>query len=240
MRIPFRSLALTLTLALFAAGCASGGANLDPAPSANEAPAAEEAVVRNVNGVEMTVQAGAWAGEEGVTQDVTPLQVTLNNGSSDSVAVRYRNFSLIAPDGQRYAALPPFSVQGTVDMRETEPVADPGFTYDGFGVAPSYGGYYSGGVGVYDTYGYSAYDTGYYGTYADYWDNVQLPTREMIARALPEGVVEPGGRVQGFLYFEKVDGDAVPRVRFRADLQDAGGGRTFGEISIPFTVSEDE
>jgi hypothetical protein len=60
----------------------------------------------------------------------------------------------------------------------------------------------------------------------------------MIAEVLPEGVLEPGGRVEGFLYFERVDPQA-PRVRFRADLTSADTGEVFGEVSIPFTVNYD-
>lgn len=44
-----------------------------------------------------------------------------------------------------------------------------------------------------------------------------LPTERMIRRALPEGVLEPGGAVAGFLYFDEVD-DETRRITFEADL----------------------
>jgi hypothetical protein len=40
----------------------------------------------------MVVQPDARTGETGVTQDGTPVQVTIKNDSDNPVAVRYRNF----------------------------------------------------------------------------------------------------------------------------------------------------
>jgi hypothetical protein len=56
----------------------------------------------------------------------------------------------------------------------------------------------------------------------------------MIVKALPEGVLEPGGRVTGFVYFEEVED--VPRVRFVAQLVNASTGARFGTLTIPFVV----
>ncbi len=83
-----------------------------------------------------------------------------------------------------------------------------------------------------------SFDSEYYGFYNDYWRNIELPTQEMLDRALPEGSLEDGGRVEGFVYFEKVDPDQVERVVFRFDLIDAQTGGIFGTLSIPFVVKE--
>lgn len=71
------------------------------------------------------------------------------------------------------------------------------------------------------------YDPMYNEHYYSYWR--ELPTPDMRRRALPDGVLESGGRAEGWFYFEKVQ-DNVDRLTFRADLVHAETGRQFGEI----------
>ena len=56
----------------------------------------------------------------------------------------------------------------------------------------------------------------------------------MLRPALPEGVLQPGGHAQGFLYFHTEERGAA--VEFLVSLVDASSGQSFGTISIPFTV----
>ncbi|QDG49522.1 hypothetical protein FIV42_01850 [Persicimonas caeni] len=81
------------------------------------------------------------------------------------------------------------------------------------------------------------YYSRYYPLYAEY----QLPTGEMLVRALPEGVIDPGGRITGFVYFEDLESiEPTPdRVTFRYVLVDAEANRRFGVVEIPFDVVED-
>ena len=62
----------------------------------------------------------------------------------------------------------------------------------------------------------------------------------MVQKALPEGVLEPGGRMAGVLYFENVDiGDVNgddDMGRFSMDLVDASTTRAIGTISIPLEI----
>jgi hypothetical protein len=51
---------------------------------------------------------------------------------------------------------------------------------------------------------------------------------------LPEGVLDNGGRITGFLYFGGLD--HPQSVSFTADLVDASTGAHFGRIVIPFDV----
>lgn len=68
------------------------------------------------------------------------------------------------------------------------------------------------------------------------WENYEaLPTDEMLAWAMPEGVVQPGGSVSGYLYFERVDIDEND-VLFRAHLDSAESGLEVVTVSIPFLV----
>ena len=212
------------------------GTQLDPAPAA-ETVGAETAVER-VNGVRMTAETGAWDGLARVTTEVTPIRVTIENGSSAPIRLRYDEFALVNPQGRRYAALPPYGVEGSVEdpvlVDAYDPVTTPGFAYSGFSVALYYGSVYPTLTPYAGSFGY---DPLYYDRYYTAYRDVELPTQEMVREALPEGVIDPGGRVSGFLYFERVPPSA-PRVRFRADLANAQSGETFGEITIPFVVEE--
>jgi hypothetical protein len=60
----------------------------------------------------------------------------------------------------------------------------------------------------------------------------RLPVREMIERALAEGVLLPDERRTGFLYFERPDN--VEQVDLRIDLVSAEDHNRFGMIRIPF------
>lgn len=149
--------------------------------------------------------------------------------------LRYNEFALVSPTGRRYAALPPYGVEGDVAdptlVDAYDPVT-PAFTYDRFRVAPYYASVYPTLTPYNDPF---YYDRPYYDRYYTVYRDIELPTQEMVEQVLPEGVIDPGGSVSGFLYFERVDPEA-PRVRFRADLANARTGETFGEVSIPFTV----
>jgi hypothetical protein len=62
-----------------------------------------------------------------------------------------------------------------------------------------------------------------------------LPTQDMVKRALPEGRLENGGTIAGFLYFQGV-ADRERQVILQAQLMDANTGEGLGELSIPFYV----
>jgi hypothetical protein len=57
----------------------------------------------------------------------------------------------------------------------------------------------------------------------------------MIAEALPEGVLQDGGRVEGFLYFRGVLGREA-RVTLRFELTDAANDQPFGAVNVPLVV----
>ncbi|MEZ4599598.1 MAG: hypothetical protein R2940_07400 [Syntrophotaleaceae bacterium] len=217
-----------LVLSAFLSACA---ADLKPAPSATTVPRLEEAARSSVGGVKMIAQADEWPGPVDVKEVVTPVRVVVENNSGQPLRIAYTEFALVAPDGRRFSALPPFQIEGEVSQTATA-VVDPIFGYRGFEIAPGYGPYYP-GIGTYREPFY--YDPYYYGTYRPYWVQIDLPTEEMIQRALPEGVLNSGGRIDGYLYFED-DSDDVGSVTFRADLVNARKGTSFGEIRIPFIV----
>ncbi|ROO29802.1 hypothetical protein [Salinisphaera japonica] len=228
---------LATTLAVLAlAGC-GGGVNLKPASSIGPNGDSNRSVVDAVNGVQMRVKTGQWDGDASVLRDVTPMHVRIENESDQPIRLSYDNFALVAAaTGQRFAALPPIAIDGSVE-RSANVVGSPGFTSSGFAVAPYYSSSYP-GMNAYSTaYGY---DSGYYNNYTRRWAdyNVKLPTPYMREVAIPDGVIEPGGMIEGFLYFEKVPTDKIAGVDFRATLVNAESGNRFGQISVPFISTQ--
>ena len=63
-----------------------------------------------------------------------------------------------------------------------------------------------------------------------------LRDRDLLASTIPEGVIRPGGRVEGTLWFEKLD-QADSTLMFTMDLVDASTGEEFGTIEVPFDLT---
>ncbi|MBH02560.1 MAG: hypothetical protein CMP08_00245 [Xanthomonadales bacterium] len=228
---------LATTLAVLAlAGC-GGGVNLKPASSVGPNSDGDRSVVNAVDGVQMRVKTGQWDGDASVLRDVTPIHVRIENESDQPIRLSYENFALVAEaTGQRFAALPPIAINGSVE-RSANVVGSPGFTSSGFAVAP----YYASSYPTMNAYGTAyGYDTGYYNNYISRWADysVELPTPYMRQVAIPDGVVEPGGMIEGFLYFEEVPTDKVAGVDFRSTLVNAETGNRFGQISVPFIATQ--
>jgi hypothetical protein len=66
---------------------------------------------------------------------------------------------------------------------------------------------------------------------------VQLPTAEMLRKALPEGVLRPDGSMTGFLYFDRPA--HVQSATLTLELVNALDDRRIGAIDIPFVARED-
>jgi hypothetical protein len=221
------AMALCTAGAVALTGCASTP-ELVPAPNAQPAPPGPgKGAVAEVRGVTVIARSDAWSGFPPDLDRVTPILVTIENDGAVPVRIRYNEFSLEAPStGASYAAIPPFDVRGT----EVEPITRLG--YRGFWVAPYYAPYYP---GLRPYYGAFPFDQYYYDQYYPTWVNIELPTGDMVQKALPEGVLDPGGRVTGCLYFRKVKRGAGT-VEFTDKLVNAATGAALGTIRIPFEV----
>lgn len=222
--------ALCASALLVAAGC-STTPELVPV---NDSGAASGTVER-VDGVSFEVRAGAWSGDPDIRDHVVPIRVDIRNQGDRPVKIGYGQFALVTSDGTMLGAIPPLRVKGSESDRRvvTDLTIDPAFNYSGFYAAPYYGGLYPGVPTFTGDYYFDSY---YYDTYDTYWIDTELPTPGMLARALPDGRLEPGGQVRGYLYFESLPGDVSGQVTFRADLINAETGKAFGEISIPYRV----
>lgn len=225
---------LALGSILLGAGC--GPADLKPAPTANEVARLDEAAVDRVRGVKVIAQADEWPGPLPIRNEVMPVRVVIDNRSQMPLRLRYSDFALVAADGTYYAALPLYQIEGSV--REPvliggyTPLADPELIYHNFMIAPLYHPLYPTLVAYPGTF---AYDPFYYETYATYWTMLPLPTEAMFEWALPEGVLEAEGHLDGYLYFERIP-EEHSRVTFRANLVNARNNYVFGEVRIPFIV----
>lgn len=222
---PFRVSCVLATVLL--AGCAT---QLVPAPGATRIEAGPGvAAVSEGNGVHVVARVDAWRGYPADLElEGTPVLVTVENGGARRVGVRHEHFALLGQDGRTFAVLAPFEIEGSVPERFPAAFAGPGFGYYRvYGPHPRFGTRFG------HPFGWGpAWDPFYWEPYATRW--VTLPTGDMVQKALPETTLEPGGRVRGFLYFEKVRD--IPAVTFRARLVDATTGRPFGTVEIPFVV----
>lgn len=218
------------------AACAAP--ELKPAAGARTLAADEDVAVAVVGGVSFRVDGGAWDGFPAELDAVVPVRVTIENDGAHPVRIRFEDMALMGPEGTEFAALPPLRIDA-VEMTEGSVGGTPympyraGFGWDRFLVADPYMPYYA---GLDPWVGPFAYDPLYYDRYYGEWP-VELPTESMIERALPEGVVSPGGRVSGFVYFEDVPDD-VERVTFRAEVVNASTGERMGVVSIPFVAKD--
>lgn len=233
---PIRSPLPMLALVAAVLACATTYPRLEPAPSTAKVDDAR--AIRSIDGVTVEVESDIWPERADLRAHAVPLEVTIENASDRAITLRYQDFSLIGDDGRVYSALPPFEISGEI----AEPVGAavgypviqrPGFRSTRFYVSPYYAHFYP----TLQPYsGRFYYDPFYYDHHFTLWRRVELPTHEMLERALPEGVIEPGGSVSGVVFFQPVDHERTDRVRFRFDLVAGADADVFGEVSIPFEV----
>jgi hypothetical protein len=210
-------------LLLWGAGCAHE-VQLYPATPSQQVPTEKRAAWGEAGGVRVTAVPNSWHGDpHDLGVGMTPIEMRIENKSDAPLRVRYTEMSFETPTGFKLQPLHPYNIQAAPTNLQ------PGFAYSGFWAAPYYGAFYP-GIPLWAAG--APWDMGYY--YYGGWIE-PLPTRDMVQRALPEGVVEAGGYVSGFVYFPELrSGDYS--VNFRFSLHDANTGEDKGEVVIPFTV----
>jgi len=210
---------------------------LEPAAGAALAPGGVNVAEASAAGVTVKVTGDSWKGEpRDLGTLFTPVRVTLENHSGKTLRVSYRDFSLAGGSGFNYAAIPPMKARGTLNASKTTSAPPPrlvGWEHRGFMVAPHYSYLYP---GIEAWAGPFAYDPLYYDNFYSRWPE-RLPTQDMLSEALPEGTLQDGGSVSGFVYFQSVTG-RESAVRFKMDLVDATDGQAFGRLAIPFQTKQ--
>ena len=217
---------LCLVGAIGAAGCSRNYAKLTPAPQASIVSGPGGGAGTVAAGVRVIARSEAWEWEpRNLHSKVTPMLIELNNLGKHSVAIRYNHISLVDAQGHVFHAMPPYDINASVKQKVTMV-----YPYSGYAVAPYLTGYYP---GMLRYNGAWAYDAGYYSPYYTAYVKVELPTMDMVQRALPEGVLSPDGTANGFVYFESFDRDAQI-LTLTLDLVDAETNCPLGTAKIPF------
>lgn len=203
---------VVLLLAAAGLGCA-GGQRLVPAAGVTRSSVDPGAAVVDRGGVTIAAHADAWRGvPDDLDRVMTPIYVRVRNDSDREIAIRYHDFRLESDLGRTLSPLPPIALDRSRPLRTgAAPVLDG----SRFRFAPYYRDlfgddtdYWTGGF-AFDPYYYDRYDA---------WPPA-LPSSSMVERALPEGVIEAGGWVAGFLYFDAVEVEArAVTLRVHIDL----------------------
>ena len=232
---------LGVVLMLVMAGCIPE-TRLQPRPDARSLAGDTSTAVAEAQGVRLIADGYSWEGNPGnLERRLTPVEIRVENHSGRTLSIRYELFDLVGESRFRYSAL------STLDMeeaREDGPVCVAGYVprysmrlQAGWGPRRGWGARYPWRPWWPSPFYDPFYDP-YYGPAPYVRCEEPLPTEDMMDRALPEGSLENGGTVAGFLYFQGV-ADRERQVILLARLVDASTGEPFGELRIPFQVRRD-
>jgi hypothetical protein len=174
-----------------------------------------QALVGENAGVRVVARAHAWNGDPPtLSQYVLPIWIQIENHSGKTLSLRYDAFRVEDPNDSHVtlSALPPFTVKGKAII----PVS---------AVPPEFG--------LEDTWMGTWLEPGFDGYLASNfrWQE-SLPTREMLRRAIRDGVVIDGGKIAGFVYFPRTSQDPAA-LTLSAGLVDAMTKQSFGRVEIP-------
>jgi hypothetical protein len=193
------------------------------------------AIAESLN-VSIQIESQAWSGGASVCEKITPVKITIQNKSGYLLRIRYNEFLLKSENSKIYSAYPPFEINGTMDDPEiTLPYPFPirsNVISNKFAVASYCSRMYPSMPEYRDIRGL---DSLYYCKHYAAWARILLPTEKMLQEVLPDGVLNDGGNVSGFLYFEKL-ANHKQRVSFYFELVDAVSGRQFGVLQIPLAL----
>jgi hypothetical protein len=247
-----RALWLALVGLLLATGCPSV-TRLQPLPSTPTTPAG--GALTEAQGGRLVAQTDVWRGRPSHLDTlVTPVRVRLENHSGRPLRISYDHFELVGDSRFTYSALSPFEVRteglalgGAGDVGVLGPRAFGwGLGWQWGGGPGPWRGRHGGPWGpLWNDPFFNPYWDPWWGSmggpYPPYWRPAPraepLPTRDMLRRALPEGILEDGASVTGFLYFQDV-GEREQQVLLQARLVDARTEEPFGTLSIPFQVRD--
>jgi hypothetical protein len=228
---------LAVVLSVLAVQACAHEQVLEPAAGAALVPGRENVAETVAAGVTVMVSGDSWKGDpRNLDSLFTPVRVTLENHSGKTLRVNYRDFSLAGASGFHYPAISPIEAHGGLSSREapsSPSLRRAGWEHEGFYLAPQYSYAYP-GLGVWS--GPFAYEPPDYGGFYARWPE-RLPTRDILSEALPEGVVQDGGRVAGFVYFRRVTA-RESAVEFELTLADASDGKAFALVAIPFQTTQ--
>jgi hypothetical protein len=215
-----------LLAAALVGGCASS--RIVPVPAAGvQVDAAQGVASVAAERVELSARPSAWRGSPWELGDyVTPFLVTLSNGAAAPLRYDYVDFRIFDDSRFQYTALPPVEVERILrwrtsgDERLATIVSPPPIHRRRRFVSDPY----------WDRW------WGPYGWYGWPWFYPGGPmTGDIYARALPMGSLQPGARLEGFVYFPRLRGAArVLTLEFHHHL-----GEAPRVLTLPFQVERD-
>ena len=221
-------------VALAAAGCTTTP-TLAPGAETKLADGGPGAVASSA-GVRVVATVDEWRwNPTDLDQFVTPLLLEVENNTDRPVRIRLKDIRLVGERGVRLAALPPYSVRGEA----TRTVESHEYAVESFTVAPHLHGYYP-GYRRSRHYFYPEqyyYYRAYHPVYRTY--SIPLPTQAMLDRALPEGVIQAGGKATGFVYFQRLDRKTAKRTDYLDllfQVVDAESQKELDVVAIRFDV----
>jgi hypothetical protein len=219
---------IAVALSAFAVGACAHGKVLEPAAGAALAPGLHNVAEAVAAGVTVRVGGDSWKGDP---QDLgglfTPVRVTIRNQSGKTLRVHYSDFTLSGARGSRYAVIPPDKAQGSLRVRDAPSPSSP---------RPAAWDH------PHSSYLFPDAWAGPFGYEAPYNDQSYLNsprrgrTQDLLSDALPEALVQDGGRVAGFVYFQNVT-EHESAVEFEMNLADASDGQAFGRVAIPLQTT---
>jgi hypothetical protein len=223
-------LAVLLPIAGMACGHGQGpSTTLTGSPQAIPASPAANVAVKTVGGVRLYARGGAWDGlPANLGSTVTPVAVRIENHSGVPIELVYERFALVVANGRTFHPLPLLPL---FDPSRSIPSLQPTYQPAGFFIAPRLARTYprlpAWRSGL-------ARDESLYRLDYRKW-TVGLPSRDVLLKGLPEGVLQDGGAISGFLYF---DGDARGQhdLTFQADLIAGDWEQRVALIEIPFRI----
>jgi hypothetical protein len=165
----------------------------------------------------MIARARAWNGNPPtLSQYVLPVWLEVENHSGKTLSLRYDSFRVKSPpdNPEMLRAVPPSQVKGNAIIPVSAVPAEFRLEDEWIGE-------------------WVESDLDQYVAHA-YWRE-PLPTKEMLRRAIREGLVADGRKIAGFVYFQKTRPD-VAGLTLSADLVDAATSQSFGRIEIPLIV----
>jgi hypothetical protein len=155
---------------------------------------------------------------------VIALRVSIENQGETEAVLRYDQFGLRTRGG-RLPSLPLFDIAN----RSPQTPSSYRFPWSGFRLAPHLSGRYR---GFWNGTNVQAGAEGYYQKHHPTLASVMVPTRALRRRALPEGVLEPGGHITGLLFFQRPSEEASLIVELTA----AESNRRIAQFDLPITL----
>jgi hypothetical protein len=227
MKMSFACLGTASLLLASGAGC---GHVLRPAPTAQVVAGAPTAAFSVVEGVRCAADVAAWEGKpDELPAGVVPVKVWIHNESGHAIRLLTEDFVLVGKSGRSYRPIP---VVPLVDGEGPTPGHIlPIYSSVKFYVAPRLHGIYT---TLEPWRAPLQRDEQLYDRQFRRWGK-RPPTLDTVRMALPEGVLEDGGVISGFLYFENPERDER-RITFEADFGRDDGLGTVAAVEIPFRV----